>query len=173
MSEFRSMQRHPRAVTERPGHVGSGRTDPRGPFATENLGSIGSRIGVVLESLRHHFLHVAIVMFVHQIRRPAFDPQRLGLFVTAGGNDFQLRILLLDRVVELAEPSVVGAISIGAAAVKPIFVSDLHIGHLEGLGMSILGALRAPFGGLGVAGEILDLFEGFLNVGIELSDPLR
>ena len=89
------------------------------------------------------------------------------MFITARGNGFQLWILLLDGVVELGEPSIVGRIAVGAGAVKPIFVSDLHILHLEGQGMPVLGALCAPFCGLSVPDEILDFLERFLNVGFQ------
>ncbi len=74
---------------------------------------------------------------------------------------------MLDGVVELGEPSVVGPTALGAAAVKPIFVSDLHISQLEGLGVPIFGALCTPFGGLSVPDEILDFLERFLNVGFQ------
>ena len=73
-----------------------------------------------------------------------------------------MRILGLDGVVELREPSVVTA-----GAVEPVFVADFDVVQLERLGMAVLDALRAPFGG-GVAGDVFNFIERVLNVRFEL-----
>src|SRR5262249_53764989 len=43
-----------------------------------------------------------------------------------------------------------------------------YAGHFEWLRMSITGALRAPLSCLGIADEVFDFLEGFLNIRIEL-----
>ena len=79
-----------------------------------------------------------------------------------------MRILLLDGVVELRKPSIIGTIAVGAAAVEPVFVSDLHIRQLKRLRVPIFRTLRAPFCGVGVADKILNFLKSFLNVGFKL-----
>ena len=84
-------------------------------------------VGGVVEVLRG----ADVVVLVDHVRLHAFDRR--------GGDQLQVGILRLDRLVELRVAAVVAA-----GAVEPIFVADLDIGELEGRGMAVLERGRRP-----------------------------
>lgn len=63
----------------------------------------------------------------------------------------------------MGEPSIVVA-----GAVELVFVADIHVLERKRRRVSVGGALRAP-GGIGLAGDVLDLIQSILHVGRKVS----
>ena len=144
---------HPCGVAEGCAEVGGGRAFAGGPLAYQDLRAVAVG-GVVVVDVVEELLGGAVVVVVDDVGRDAFDGR--------GGDELQVRVLRLDGLVELGVAAVVAA-----GAVEPVFVADLDVGEMEGRGVAVFGALGSPLCG-GVAGDVLDLVERVLNVGLEV-----
>ena len=141
---------HPGGVAQGCAEVGGGRAFASGPLADEDFGAAAVGVVVVVYVVEE-LLGGAVVVIVDDVGADAFDG--------GGGDELEVRVLLLDGFVELGVAGVVGA-----GPVELVLIADFDVGEVEGVRDGRpLGALGSPFGGNG-AGDILDLFESFVNV---------
>ena len=96
-------------------------------------------------------LRARVVVVVHHVER--------GVRHALVGDEDEVRVLRLDRVVENAVALVVFR--------PPVLVADLHVFQAERLGVAVGGAQRAVFGG-SVAADVLNAVERVLQPPLDL-----
>ena len=149
---------HKRGIAQRGSEVGCRRPFARSPLADKDLRAVAIGLVIVARFLEHALLALVIVV-VDDVGLHAVHRHR--------GDDLHVWILALDRLVELRIAAVVGFL-----AVEIVLVADFDVAQLERLRMPVLRAYRAPLG-LGVAGDVLDLFHPFLHVRIKIRTRLH
>jgi len=75
---------HPCRISKRASHVRCRRSNAGGPLAREDLGLVGARIAVVVESVILHVFERAVVMLIDEVRHAAVDALRFGMLITDG-----------------------------------------------------------------------------------------
>ncbi len=112
--------RHPCRVSRRASQSWESRALARGPLPDEDLRPVAVRLVVVVNVVEE--LHRSlVVVVVNHIRRRAFYRRRR--------NQLQLRILLLDCLVELRS-----ALIVAPGLIKPVLVPNLHKVHRNASG---------------------------------------